>query len=46
MEFEGAELWTVTGVDTLAALVLFTLSWATAITWYAPSEGWLLHVTV
>ena len=46
MEFEGAELWTVTGVDTLAALVLFTLSLATAITWYAPSVGWLFQASV
>ncbi len=45
MEFEGAELCTVTGVETLAELVLPTWSAAIATTSYAPSAGWLFHAT-
>ena len=45
IEFDGAELWVVTGVDTLAELVLPTWSVAIATTSYAPSAGWLFQAT-
>ena len=39
-------LWMVTGVDTLAPLVLPTWSAAIATTSYAPSAGWPFQVTL
>ena len=45
IDADSGVLCTVTGIDVLGPLTLFTLSEPSATTWYAPSLGWEFQVT-